>query len=946
MIDWNDEFWHAPRRRPPPVRSSTVTSLNEDGDYLRSNDIPRPYIPKSQYLRRQLSHQLSTTSSSTGGSSPRTNYKTHESSLTDSRISSWSSIFFDDTDPSDNSNSQSSSNLPPAYSFNPLVEKGIDLMSSDSDNYFTEASNKGRRHSQGNVLFLDQSYSRPKELIIPDEEEEYPFARYTFNKKPDRDALSSHSDKSSSSRESLHEMPGSRNKSFSSSSRSNMTSSSLSSSMSEVPSNWSIDTNGYTPQPPPPAPPPPPPQQVSQPQINYHSLAQSWPHYPPEQLIQAPQPGFMSPMAAPNPLMMSQFGQTLPMEQVLMNLGFAGASDSFLPERFARDWYIKLMKHQEMIRQQQLEMLFSDTSDADYSNSSMQSSGYNTPLWKCPSDINIRSSLAANKQKFYSNANSQNVSFDLGPGSGLDRQTSIEKLRELLHYQAKNDNSLMSFQVNKDFRRKCFANARQKSLPAYLETLDEEDEGKKSKKIRQKSSKSDNSSVGSPQQSITSNEESASEHQGESESHDSQDQSTDNSTTSGSQIVSPHFWKPRDINDELIPKQRKRDFERSESSSSLNKNLEKTPSSNNIPSIVIKSHSHTPSPSLTKDHLSSADSMEVADILMKNNETGLTDLNVEPAMMSFNLHDDDYDDNVPNKSLLNLPLNTSHDTSVGSSPAPLSPVTVIEVGQLDNQNDSLDGDDNMHGNILSCSTSTESTTVNDSILKVNRHHGLHSGRKSPVPDRSKKKVSIELPKQEKDVSIQADDGSLPPIIKFSDFDFIIKKLSELDDAGFYFGRDQGTQCDIILGNDRVMDYLKIDYEADFCSIDKNIVGNYPVATSSRKHSLIEKPVIVKDSVCQTIYSDITENKGVQTEIFSVEFDNFMFSTSDESGTESENLNTFDKENYPPFGYKPHNMSNSSQNPSYRYTPLEITLERLERKTRKWRSKHQTGDKKS
>ena len=38
------------------------------------------------------------------------------------------------------------------------------------------------------------------------------------------------------------------------------------------------------------------------------------------------------------------YGQALltPAEDVLMNLGF-GTADSFLPERFARDWYDKLL---------------------------------------------------------------------------------------------------------------------------------------------------------------------------------------------------------------------------------------------------------------------------------------------------------------------------------------------------------------------------------------------------------------------------------------------------------------------------------------------------------------------------------------------------------------------------------------------------------------------------
>ena len=181
-------------------------------------------------------------------------------------------------------------------------------------------------------------------------------------------------------------------------------------------------------------------------------------------------------------------------EDVLMNLGFVG-QDSFIPERFARNWYDKVQvarrKQMEAYQQQEIADMLEGLE-----TSSRGHSGRSSPLRRHGSkseflhklDINSRNASmrrsrfrrAATMLTYHEGSNKVNKAKILSQRSfekegSMEKQDSIDQLKFVLERQASILNTGM------DHRRKQFAGTRQKSLPLCLETLSEEDEGRSSK---------------------------------------------------------------------------------------------------------------------------------------------------------------------------------------------------------------------------------------------------------------------------------------------------------------------------------------------------------------------------------------------------------------------------------------------------------------------------------
>ncbi|XP_025090330.1 uncharacterized protein LOC112561806 [Pomacea canaliculata] len=178
-------------------------------------------------------------------------------------------------------------------------------------------------------------------------------------------------------------------------------------------------------------------------------------------------------------------------EMMLMNLGF-GSSDGFLPERFLRDWYNKVMRAQMQSQQQAAPAGAPlDAQDSLYGSASNLHNvdavrGPQLPNRK-PSFDDVGSAsdlhhvvhhpsgrLMTSSAASHASSDSHDVAASNLPPV-LDKDERIDRLKEYIEAYAQN---MSTSSDSRTGRIRQFANARQKSLPLYLETLSEEDEGK------------------------------------------------------------------------------------------------------------------------------------------------------------------------------------------------------------------------------------------------------------------------------------------------------------------------------------------------------------------------------------------------------------------------------------------------------------------------------------
>lgn len=833
--------------------------------------------------------------------------------------------------------------------YSPLLEK-----------LFEDAESFNLLPKQKPPISSDSKSSRSKDsrcdLILPDDDtEEIPFAKYTFNKKPDGAGSGSPSEMSSSSRSSRDsfDKKSKRNQYMSA----KMSTSSYSTGSFASTNFDSSDCTSYL---------------SSVDSTNQKLVKQSSTYYQPfngstDSMMcppamhhgYSPQPGFpfqsnslYYPPVAPQPTP----------DQVLMNLGFGDDIENFLPARFAQDWRAKIMqKQQEMYLKAQQEMLYqanpfllSRSKQFSKQNSEISGTDHSPET-----DISSKDSVASLSRA------SSSSKLPIGHGykqipnliseekMAAERQSSIEKLRDLLQSDTlissvNKEKPVKIFQKKEgengmDLKRKQFARARQKSLPIYLETLNEEDEvsslkGKLSKAKFFRETTPSNESTKSPSENSTSDH---------------------SLSSSNRESIAESNFTDNDINDfKLLALEHDKRLS-TEGDSDL---------SHTVPSIYVEVNP-------------SNESLEIDEILCSHTNSR-QDLPVEPAMVSMVLNDADSKHH-------HLKNQTNHlnphflgegdekmwrrlsSSSLSISPMPSSPITVIEVG-LDNQNDSLDNvtdsidaDDNVPKEVslsrfsaaldkkINHQTSTESqsqsvdSTNHTSDGASSSMHGKkyvrgqpHSlDKNSTSSERSKfisevhhvgsrNSISIEIPQNEsQDMCIQADDGSLPPIIRFTDLDSLFDKLVNIEDENlFYMARDFGTQYEPPSEPNMSLDSDKVH-----C-----FFNNTPAASSSRRPS-------VSNQNFQRVHNTFHKEAGIQTDSEENEPNSLSEISTQTEASADERLKIDSCTNTSSnitrcYCSRVLNRSDSdSSTASDVQLSLQATIDRLEKKTRKYRA---------
>ncbi|KAK3084913.1 hypothetical protein FSP39_021378 [Pinctada imbricata] len=839
-------------RRPSSAMSN---SFDEESSIATSSDLMNWSLTSKSALNKRMSSSSVGTSSISSGYNQNSDRQSPDRPFSESRTASWSSLFLGEN--SEFSANQSPVSSPQYLSRNPLLEHVYD----DTGRVNLMLDRDGYWNIQKSPLTRDENENKDtkqqrRELILPEEDDdEYPFAKYRFNKKPDKDFSSSPSEISCSSRDSSS---GGGSLSIDYSRRfvqrgpikqqeSNLSTwtSSLTSALSDdfpsldtLPTSMDNSRNPST-------------VKGSYPNVENSNMSYGMPNmYGSPYLNMMPPPNFY-------PYQSVQSSQ----DQLLMGLGFGGGYDNLLPDRFAQDWYSKIHRARfEFMRRQQFErqMEYSFPDFSEYEPSSIQSSGRNTPLWRhsvndYPKSKGKTSQRNGSRVSVYSSGPSPNLSFDthggMSPKVGNDRQNSINKLRELL--KVKQTDFQNSRNEVRDVRRKQFATCRQKSLPTYLETLTEEDDDNRA--IRQYLQGRKRLSRVSEAFSKEKGSDTSSLDLGKSESGGS---SRSLSKDDGVEEKSP--LKP-------ISKMKSEIFV-------------------SIPSITIN---ESGSDSRT---VSSNDSLEIADILRESkkdvtvngNGEKVFDNHVDRAVLSVITNDSERtksEKTVKENTLsvirpqyltvdltddrLQPPATPSSASSV--SPCPLSPITVIEVN-LDNQNDSLDTDDSHAASRKSSMDSEAAETVGlfQSLYKGDVHVAMLETIKETNSNKSSIEIhdtGIDIENETKneitgtctfDVSVQADDGSLSPIIRLSDLDQILKKLILEENELFYAVHDRGTQSEPVL--------YKTNGE------DENELSNFAAADRSYISYTHTPSQTYKDGTCDMQEKDTQTNESLSESV--------------------------------------------------------------------------------
>ncbi len=524
------------------------------------------------------------------------------------------------------------------------------------------------------------------------------------------------------------------------------------------------------------------------------------------------------------------YNQPANAEDVLLNLGFC-ASDSFLPERFARDWFEKIMDVRRKRIQQFQHMELADMLEGiETPRDSRSHSGKSTPMKRKGSisdstkrrgstseflhklDVNSRTLASTRRSRFRRAATMNNyhqddldkLHYDNPDKNATDyhneveKQDSIDQLKYVLERQASilNDSP-------KERRHRQFASCRQKSLPLCLETLSEEEEGR----ATSRGTSLDKGRLKSFLEEEERLSRSSSKDSDLSKANSSRKQSSGSVTStdySDIDMEATELHQPRKIETFLtLPD----DASKIELTKNSNSEAHVDRQEKLIPSIVVSVNRFLPP--------QSSSSLEVAEI-MDSDSTGMRSANeqhflqVEPAMISVVLSDVEDSGNEGakwrcppfNQSLSEDRLCPPSPTSgsLAISPIPVSPVTVIEMEHLDNINDSLDsgdsvGDVNMsqrevqlmvpddmimsslqpisEEELLSSDQSRQTSFDDSSVHSMDQNkpttsNSKHGGNMSSSVSNSG--LGLQHSKLEPvmhDIEVEANDGKLSPIIMFS-----------------------------------------------------------------------------------------------------------------------------------------------------------------------------------
>lgn len=836
--------------------------------------------------------------------------QTPERALSESRTTSVSSIR---SELSELTTSPAAS--PQIRLHNPFLEKllvdsatlqGMNLMTADQDRHW-------KRQVEMNKNYNKKS-SKLRDLVLPEEEQEqYPFAKHTFNKKPE--IISSSSEISSGSRDSslspLDSLNFTRNNIYLR--HGSTASSQLSEDFSSTETGTGTSSCSFN--------------------TSFSSRQSTASTYPPSPDVCHTSPGFpqsFQPYTMPNPRMFSQYSFNEP-DQILYNLGFGNRPETFLPERFAQDWYKKIQQTKINQAQQQTERPYMEPHT--YENMGVSSSKQTIPPFKSCQSTAVKAKREHRKMQQFSAQEKENSNTKI---SG--EQLSVSKLFDLL----KRENQHFFQEYNsfntKDSRRKQFASHRQKSLPTYLETLNEEDEGRTKCGLK----------TSSKMERVLESKSSSSEEKSYNVSMEINSDASDSGSS----------------NQEL-------------QENKMNSQLQKK---HIVPSILICQ-------SPVRETFESKDSIEVANILSTSEEdknmrqnSYRTEVHLEPAMLSMVLQD--AESTRSNQLLAVMRPNGNgeysddrlHPTSPSSassiSPCPLSPVTVIEVN-LDNQNDSIDTEEGVNSNQSRDNSLDKESSSGDNqptlALTVGKQQkGKLSGAvSSSLANYSNSPVTSELNSVNSVLSslhdfsmqpsskmceafVQTEDKSLSPLISLKDLDGLLKQITNGENEYFYVAEDKEIQCDLI--KDRL--YINASNESNEDTMELSSVtqtGRMLDDSESVKGSFLEMPnnasipdtsfVSVEVQTDQDYGCSCGRNRnkgeknnsksflGLTEGSYNVKNEaNFsrIFSASFCDSISDDEMNKRGQSSF---------LSPESCN----YSPLEVTLDRLESKAQHWKA---------
>lgn len=758
-----------------------LNSLSEE----RSNEIKYRDVPRQRLYGCSFDYSeeneldsiwqnkfgLDMSSSSSAGTGPpslssgytvNSGRQTPEQPLSESRTTSVSSIR---SELSELTTSPAAS--PQIRLHNPFLEKllvdsatlqGMNLMTADQDRHW-------KRQVEMNKNYNKKS-SKLRDLVLPEEEQEqYPFAKHTFNKKPE--IISSSSEISSGSRDSslspLDSLNFTRNNDYLR--HGSTASSQLSEDFSSTETGTGTSSCSFN--------------------TSFSSRQSTASNYPPSPDVCHTSPAFpqsFQPYNMPNPRMFSQYSFNEP-DQILYNLGFGNRPETFLPERFAQDWYKKIQQTKINQAQQQTERPFLEPHI--YESMGVSSPKQAIPQFKSQHDSQSTAAKAKREHRKMQQFSVQEKENSNTKISG--EQLSVSKLFDLLKRENQHFFKEYNSFSTKDLRRKQFASHLQKSLPTYLETLNEEDEGRTKCGLK-KSSKMER---------VLETESSSSE---EKSYNVSMEINSDVSDSGSSNLE----LQENNMNDQLQKK-------------------------HIVPSILICQ-------SPVRDTFESKDSLEVANILSTSEEdknmrqnSYRTEVHLEPAMLSMVLQD--AESTRSNQLLTVMRPNGNgeysddrlHPTSPSSassiSPCPLSPVTVIEVN-LDNQNDSIDTEEGVNSNhsrdnSLDKESSSGDNQTTLSLTAGKQQKGKLAGAvssslanysNSPVTNELNSVKSV-LPSSHEssmqpsskmcEAFVQTEDKSLSPLLSVKDLDGLLKQITNGENEYFYVAEDKEIQCDLI-----------------------------------------------------------------------------------------------------------------------------------------------------
>ena len=524
----------------------------------------------------------------------------------------------------------------------------------------------------------------------------------------------------------------------------------------------------------------------------------------------------------------------------------------------------------------------------------------------------------------------------------VERQDSMDHLKNVL------ENYSVTMSTSPRTRKKLYATGRQQSLPAHLDAVDEGDESKGRSPSLSEYSEEIISSLSSSKESIGSNDKhffelpDSSKKQRYGKIGDSESSRPESRQESESSYYPSSLVFSTDENDRLLDV----DFNADETGiSKYSENIldtrlnlkagssdalcvmDHTPSTSShtsesemnssdpvsrpkllfeVPSTIIPTIVVTPNRLITQ----SSTSLELSEILKTEDER------VEPALLSVVLSD--VEDNMSTVSSgggsilgQSSKSNSLSPCNLSVSPIPISPVTVIELDKLDNQNDSIDSLEyneapshtaklknnfnetntlpqiNSENQVFQMSI-TEAPELNEKLMHDNFHERSRmsskdcsseadDGRLSPLlifSNRSFEQSPASSPgsafearysitKEESGIStsevgVQQDDGSLSPLLLLDDWD----KLDELDSTTWptqlCIVRNETSQTDMSY----VTSTRTIETQTDFMLSYGESVESEPdcfVMTSGTQTNLLDAPLSNLCSQCLCNYNRSTSN---------------------------------------------------------------------------------------